>query len=74
VKAIPFGPVRIRSDEDAQAFMASLHTPPKMLRGMPRKLQHVTLHIVPVAEKKTKKPKVAFHYLWGDWTGISFWG
>ncbi len=68
MKAVPFGPVRITSDADAQKLLASMKGP----RG--KTLQSITVTIVPVAAKPSKKLKVAFQLYWGEWSGISFWG
>jgi hypothetical protein len=69
MKSVPFGPVRVKSDADVQKLLGGLKAP----RGG-KALKHITVTIVPADDKPSKKPTVAFHYLWGDWTGISFWG
>jgi len=74
MKAVPFGPMRVRSDEDAKLLFEELQKPPAGVNGRGLKLQHITLSIVPAREKPSKKPKVAFHLFWGDWSGISFYG
>jgi hypothetical protein len=68
MKAVPFGPVRVTSEADAQKLLGSLKGP----RG--KAPTHITLTIVPVARKPSKKPKVALYYWWGDWSGFSFYG
>ncbi len=73
MKAIPFGPVRVKSEVELQAFLKSLWTPPKMLRGKGLTLQHITLNLTPIPQKKSKKLKVMMYYLF-DYSGICFWG
>ena len=73
MKAVPFGPVSVMSNDDADLALSMIRTPPKSPRGKPMRLSHIALTIVPKDAKKSKKPKVAFNYIWGDWSGISFW-
>ena len=70
-RCVNFGPVTVKSQGDVDAVLALAATKP---RGRTLTLSHVTLTVVPVAPSKAKtKPQVAFQYLWGDWSGISFW-